>query len=193
MAKKKESMQVQLLHALKDIAVTLKEVRDEQRAIRQDVGAGVRKVPVPVKRDPQVAVDRADGDGGRHHQGVQPESGEDVEARKRADEKALNEGVHAAVSSYSPPGHTVSVPPRSQQEKTLYRSGEIVMCGACDAPVYEVRDEITTLTRLATLKELLLPYSDKVPALTADTKMHTMNGAAFDCPLCGKEGGVPLI
>jgi len=171
----------------------MKEIRDEQRAIRKDVGAGVRTVPSVIKRYPTPAIEDTGGDRGSDREVTGRESREDAEARRRAEETALNSGVGGVVSSFSPPGHETEVPPHHMQEKNLYEIGDSVTCQNCEEPVYEVREKITTQTKIANLKSSLLPYSDKVPALTAGTKIRTVGGVAFDCPLCGKEDGVPLI
>lgn len=129
--------------------------------------------------------------------GTQPSprgnDGAGYEARRRAEEQALNQGVENAVSSYRPANDPLGLPARSVQVKLVWGEGEKLACGACKKVNYVAAKDITTTHRVVDLIDLLLPYSEAVPALTAETPVNQNNGVSIPCQLCGEEWGVVIL
>ena len=106
--------------------------------------------------------------------------------RAKLEEQALNQGSHAAVSSYAPPGFEPgNLPARTQIERQLWHAGDVVKCVSCGKNAFRVKDEITTLTKLSYLHYLLEPWAPEVEALTPETEVQTTGGTMFKCSYCG--------
>lgn len=170
-----------------------KEIQHEQNNLRGDGRQGVRDVS-GVRADAEKA-----GGGpsaarsGGESAGPRGDVRASIEARKRAEEQALNQGVENAVSSYRPANDPVGLPPRNQQVKLLYAEGETIVCQSCKKPHYTVYKDITTAHKVADLMDLLGPYSDAVNKLTVDTPVNQKNGVSLPCDLCGEEWGVVIL
>lgn len=74
----------------------------------------------------------------------------------------------------------------------LFDVDQEISCTACHKPVYTVRKQVTTKTKLSELPACLMPYSPAVPMLTEHTEVKKIAPAAVHCPLCNKEWGVVL-
>jgi hypothetical protein len=79
------------------------------------------------------------------------------------------------------------------QVKLVWGEGEKLACGACKKVNYVAAKDITTTHRVVDLIDLLLPYSEAVPALTAETPVNQNNGVSIPCQLCGEEWGVVIL
>lgn len=121
------------------------------------------------------------------------DAGSGLEARKRAEEAALNQGVENAVSSYRPANDPIGLPPRNVQVKVLYGADEPVFCSECKEQIYVTLDEITTAHTVKDLVRLLDPYSEAYAKLTEDTPVDTKGGVRMPCPRCEAPWGVVVL
>lgn len=75
----------------------------------------------------------------------------------------------------------------------VWGADEKLACFACKKVNYVAAKDITSAHLVADLIDLLLPYSEAVPALTAETPVNQKNGVSIPCQLCGEEWGVVIL
>lgn len=125
--------------------------------------------------------------------GPRRDVGTSVEARRRAEEAALNQGVENAVSSYRPANDPIGIPARNTQVKVLYHADEPIFCTECKEKIYVTTQEMTTAHTVKDLAVLLEPYSDAIPKLTEETIVDTKGGVRMPCPRCQAPWGVVVL